>query len=41
MNPEHKYSSYSMDYLNRDDRRKKGQRSGFKILATLPKKNKK
>lgn len=37
MNPDFKVGR-SYDYLNREERRKKGQRSGFKISAKLSKK---
>lgn len=40
MNPDFKVGR-SYDYLNREERRKKGQRSGFKITAILPKKDQK
>lgn len=38
MNDKDKKISSHFDYLNREERRKKGQRSGFKISAKLIKK---
>lgn len=38
MNPDLKAGSH-YDYLNREERRKKGQRSGFKLTAKLSKRS--
>jgi len=40
MNPDFKISN-GYEYLNREERRKKGKRSGFKIYAKLSRKQSK